>query len=302
LHILWIVPIVLFYADISASVSKRAHWTDACTRYLSFPIAIFTIQGLVIIKKISNQFRKIDFFLVAFVAWDLLYINKPHLWDVEMLYPFVVLIIFLLLILFKPVIAKSKQLASKEKAFCNSFRHNPPGSSGFSNTITKRWAVYVLISIILVGGLYFIQIYRDNTRHIYYREHTDLHVFPRIFVNGWEFLDQAGEKKTITLTMDWAPPGHNWFFYPLFGRWLQNDIVYISSKYKWEVPTWLHQGSLRGDDFSIWSHNVIRKEVDYILVQKPWPIELKWIRYHNKFKLVFSDKNCRIFKYIREDA
>ena len=88
------------------------------------------------------------------------------------------------------------------------------------------------------------------------------------------------KKKTIAMTMGWNPPGHYWFFYPLLGRCLQNDITYISAKHKDKVPTWLHRGMLRGKDFSIWLHNLKRKKVDYILVAKPWPAELKWILQH----------------------
>jgi hypothetical protein len=122
-------------------------------------------------------------------------------------------------------------------------------------------------------------------------------------VNGWEFLDQPDEKKTIAMAMDWAPPGHYWFFYPLLGRWLQNDIAYVSAKYKWEVPTWFDRGLLRGDDFSIWLYNLRRKKVDYILVRTPWSIELRWMqRYQDKFQLIFSDKNCKIFKFTGERA
>jgi len=101
--------------------------------------------------------------------------------------------------------------------------------------------------------------------------------------------------------MDWKPPGTKFFFYPLMGRWLQNDITYISAKYKWEVPTWLHRGLLGGNDFSIWLYNLKRKEVDYIFVQEPWPIELTWMLHNqDKFLLVFSDLNCKIFKYLKE--
>ena len=101
--------------------------------------------------------------------------------------------------------------------------------------------------------------------------------------------------------MGWKPPGHQWFFYPLLGRHLQNDIVYISAKHKWEVPTWPDRGMLRGDDFATWLFNLRRKKVEYIFVAKPWPIELQWmLRYHDKFQLVFADRNCKIFKYIGE--
>ena len=116
-----------------------------------------------------------------------------------------------------------------------------------------------------------------------------------------EFLDKPDEKKTIALTMDWKSPGHNWFFYPLMGRHLQNNVTYISAKYKWEAPTWLHRGLLRGHDFSIWLHNLKKKKVDYVLAQTPWPVELQWMKHHeDKFHLMLSDKNCKIFKYARE--
>ena len=122
-------------------------------------------------------------------------------------------------------------------------------------------------------------------------------------MNGWEFLDQSDDEKTIAMTKGWDPPGHNWFFYPLLGRWLQNDIVYISTKYKWEVPAWLHQGLLRGNDSSIWFYNLNAKKVDYILVAKPWPIELNWIKlYEDKFQLMFSNENCKIFKHTEKGA
>jgi len=297
LSLLWIVPIVLFYSNTSADFARRACWIDGCTRFLSFPIALFTIQGLVLLQKISKHSSKIDFFLVALVAWDLLQINKNHLWEIKVLYPLVVVIIFLVVILLNLVIVRLKRFTSKEGGFFIS-----AGSFRLSSTIAKQWTTYTMGFTLLVTGFYFLQCYRDNTRHIYFREHVDTSNIPRQFVNGWEFLDRPDEKKTIAVTMGWEPPGHQWFFYPLLGRWLQNDIVYISAKYKWEVPAWLHRGLLRGDDSSIWSYNVIRKEVDYILVQKPWPIELKWIRGNDKFKLVFSDIHCEIFKHIKEDA
>jgi len=295
LSIIWITPIVLYCADTIANVVKGP-WIDGSTRFLSPYIAFFTVQGLVVIKKISRYFRKIDFFLVAFVAWDLLYINKTHLWEIAVLYPFVIVIVVLLIILFKLVIEKLKLLSPKEEAFLV-----PNKTPGFGGTIIIRWIIYALGFISLVGGLYFLQNYRDNTRYLFYRFGSDVLSIPRTFVNGWEFLDQPDEKKTIALTMGWEPPGHQWFFYPLLGRHLQNDISYISAKRKWEGPTWLDRGLLRGDDFSIWLFNLTKKKVDYILVAKPWPIELRWmLRYHDKFQLVFDDRNCKIFKYIGE--
>jgi hypothetical protein len=121
-------------------------------------------------------------------------------------------------------------------------------------------------------------------------------------VNGWEFLDNPREKKTIALAMDWAAPGHNWFFYPLLGRRLQNDVVYLSAQYKEDVPAWQHRGMLRGDDLSVWLYNVEKEKVDYVLARTPWPIEVRWMENRrDTFELVVSDKAFKIFRYRGEE-
>jgi hypothetical protein len=163
----------------------------------------------------------------------------------------------------------------------------------------RRWLGPAAALILFCAGLYGLQSYRDATRYAYYRIHQDLHDFPRSFVDAWEFLDRPGAKKTVALSAGWDPPSHKWFFYPLFGRWLQNDVEYLSAKHKWEVPTWVDRGMLRGDDYSIWLNNVQVKKVQYILVEVPWPIETSWMqRDREQFRLVFSNKDCKIFKYI----
>ena len=292
LSMLWIVPIILFYADTSANAARGGFWTDESIRFLSPSLAILTTQGLVVIQKFRKYCRGVDFFLVALVAWDLLYINKTHLWEVELLYPFLVLTIPLVITLFNFMRGESQSFALQEEAL-TSLTRLPR-----RHTTIKLWVTFTIGFIFLVGGFYLLQSYRDNTRYLYYRRHLDLHYLTRAFVNGWEFLDQHDGKKTIAMTMDWEPPGHKWFYYPLLGKWLQNDIAYISAKHKQEVPTRIHRGLLRGDDFSIWLRNLKRENVDYILVQKPWPIELRWMLYYKeKFQLVFIDNNCRIFKY-----
>jgi hypothetical protein len=212
------------------------------------------------------------------------------------------MVVAILLVLILPTLAVGgiKWFTSKEKTSLISTGARP---SRLGGSTTRRWVVYALIFIVFIGGLYFLQIYRYNTRYAYYSTHYDSNNIFKSFVKGWEFLDQPDKKKTIALTMGWKPPGGNWFFYPLLGKWLQNDIVYISAKHKWEVPTWFDRGMIRGDDFSIWFYNLRRKKVDYIFVQTivqqtPWPIELRWmLRHQDKFQLVFSDRRFKIFKY-----
>jgi len=293
LAVLWIVGIVLFYANTSADFARRGVWMQGSTRFLSFPIAIFTIQGLTVIAKLGRYFKNIFFFMVILIAWDLMYINKTHIQGIEGLYPLVIVMLIVVIIFFKPALEmlyqkKGSSLISKEL-------------SRSGNSTNRQWVVGILFFITLTGGLYFLQSYRDTTRYSYYSDYFDYVDFPRTFVDGWEFLDQPDDKKTIAMSIGWAAPGHKWFFYPLLGRWLQNDVVYISAKYKWDAPIWLHRGLLRGQSRSTWLHNIKRKKVDCILVAKPWPIELRWmLSDQDAFQLVFSDQECKIFKYLGE--
>jgi hypothetical protein len=293
LAVLWIVGIVLFYANTSADFARRGVWMQGSTRFLSFPMAIFTIQGLTVIAKLGRYFKNIFFFMVILIAWDLMHINKTHIQGIEGLYPLVIVMLILVIIFFKRVLEmlyqkKGSSLTAKEV-------------SRSGSRTNRQWVVGILFFVTLTGGIYFLQSYRDTTRYSYYRDYFDYVDFPRTFVDGWEFLDQPDEKKTIAMSIGWAAPGHKWFFYPLLGRWLQNDVVYISAKYKWDAPIWLHRGLLRGNSRSTWLHNLKRKKVDCILVAKPWPIELRWmLSDQDAFQLVFSDQECKIFKYLGE--
>jgi hypothetical protein len=302
--ILWIVPVVLFYTNSSSEFARRACWLESSTRFLAFPIALLIIQSLFVIKKLRIHFKNIDFLLVASIFWDLTYVNIHHSPYITLLYPFIVLIIFLFVISFEFIFKRLKQHHSKDEVFAIREGFNGAVLNRLRGAILfKRWLPYTFGFIFLIATFYFLQSYRDNTRYEYYRIHFDYVNIPRNFVNGWEFLDSPHEEKIIAMTMGWDPPGHNWFFYPLLGSWLQNDIVYISAKFKWETPRWLNQGLLRGDDLSIWLFNLKRKKVNYVLVANPWPIELKWmLTYTDEFQLVFSDSDCKIFRYHTNDV
>ncbi len=296
LGLLWIVPVAIFYSDSPASFTRKAAWIVGSTRFLSPAIALFTIQSLVFIKRFSKYSTTISFLFAAFITWDILFTNTTHLWEVEVLFPYVILLVFLF-----GVILAIKRLRSSLLNRNDRYQITLPSFFKFS----YQNMVMIVGIFALAGGFYLLQNYRDNTRYNYFKVHYDYVPINEVsnLSAGWEFLDHPDEKKTIALTLDWSPPGHRWFFYPLMGRWLQNDIVYISAKYKWEVPAWQHKGMLRGDDFSVWLSNLEQKKVDYIFVMKPWPVELKWMEQDSdKFQLVFLDPGYKIFMYRGESA
>lgn len=295
---MWIIPLIVNYSESSANIARMGLWADLSTRYLSSYIALITIQGITVIERIGKHFNKIYFFLGILIVWDLMYINKNHLQEVEVFYSFVILLIILFLILFNYFYKRLMLPTERERGLFTS-----SSISRLRGSTTKLAVCFIFSFIVFSGGLYFLQSYRDSTRYLYYQEHLDLTPFPRNLVSGWEFLDRPGEQKTIAMTMGYKPPGHQWFFYPLFGKEFQNDIAYVSSKYKWEVPVWLHQGLMRGDDISIWRFNLERKKVNYIFLVKPWPIELQWmLAYQDEFQLVFSGQGCMVFKFMGENV
>jgi len=120
------------------------------------------------------------------------------MWEVSVLYPLIILAILLTIILFKLAVMKLKLFSEQEKTFSIS-----SGLTRWDRTVTKKCAAYGIGFIVMVVGFYSLQSYRDNTRYIYYHGYSDLTNTPKIFVNGWEFLDNPDDKKTIALTMDW---------------------------------------------------------------------------------------------------
>jgi hypothetical protein len=236
---------------------------------------------------------------VALIVWDLLYINKTHLWQVEVSYPLIVLILFLFLLSFKLARERLKKIVLKDDSGIPL-----TALSRYGVTTYRRWIIYSAGLLVLMVGLYFLQCYRDTTRYDYYSNHYDHQSFinlARTLVCAWEYLDHPGSPKTIALAMDPATPMGRWLFYPLLGKRLQNDIVYLSAQYKWEVPPWMDRGILRGNDSEVWYYNLKKQKVDYIFVQEPWPVEVRWIISRtDDFALMFSDRYCRIYKYIGE--
>jgi len=293
---LWFVPMLLFYADTDANAARKGPWIESSSRFLSPSVALFTIMGLTVIKKFRHYLRGVDFFLVALVVWDLLYINKNHLWQVEALYPFIALLIVIAVL----SMARVRQSLRKEAGVVGTGQS--PGLFFWGGLIGRgQWIVYPAGLLVLVAGLYFLQCYRDATRYTYYSGHADHQSFTALAntqVGAWEFLDRPASPKTIALSMDPETPLGYWLFYPLMGRRLQNDVMYVSAKDKWDVPAWVDRGLLRGNDFETWLYNLKRLNVDCVMLAAPWPVEHSWMHTHeDQFKLIFSDSRCRIYAF-----
>jgi len=286
LSLMWLLPSVILIMDDSSKFTMDGVWVASGTRYFSAFITIFTIQALTFINRLSCSTRSAcDYLFIIFLACNLFMLNKEHIPDIELFYPYLA---FALPLIFFLIRSWSRFLLLLQ---CVS-EQRPR---------TFRWHAVTAVAgfMCLVILIYLLQTYRDSTRYNYYRSHLDYHNIPRDFVNGWEFLDRPGQHKTIAFTAGIKSYEHHWFFYALMGRRLQNEIVYASGLHKWDVPTWLDGGLLQGGVFSTWLYNLDRHKVDYILVVSK-PPELGWIKQNeNLFKVVYDAGDYSIFEYRR---
>jgi hypothetical protein len=289
---IWILPIISYFTEGSTGVARGGPWADGSGRYLITSIALLTIQGLATIYQFRSFFKKITFFLAAFILLDFFHINSGHLWEVEVVYPLVIILSIAGMAFTEALPRFFRRLMSARMVSVQA------GEEGSAGIFASRWPSAALYLLLLVIALSLLQGYRDQTRYAYYRRHADLHNIPRQFVSGWEFLDKVDENKVIAFSRGDAQPNHEWFFYPLLGSRLQNDVVYLSALYKWDVPTWVDGGMLRGKDQEVWLYNLKKHKVEYVFLQEPWPVEMSWIMSReDDFELIYTDRYCRIYKY-----
>ena len=117
------------------------------------------------------------------------------------------------------------------------------------------------------------------------------------------FLTSLDEKKTIAMT-------RVGIHQVMFGSF----ILYLEGGYRTTLFIYLQSTSGRflpgltgdccGEMISQYGFIMLGgKETDYILVVKPWPVELKWIEQHQEeFQLVFTDEQYKIYKYTGEQT
>ena len=100
-------------------------------------------------------------------------------------------------------------------------------------------------------------------------------------------------------------------FYPLFGRGLKNNVMYVSINNKLPFVHYYPDGLYRKEkDYDSWMNNLRKEKIDYLFVALPhegnnesddfskFPIEDEWAVFHPKyFDLVFNNCQARIYKF-----
>lgn len=276
-----LVPLLFFYLDTSLNtVLARRFWPYDTPRFLAPSFAILSLLAFALLSKWEKRMPRIGLYVFLFFVADIFFMNFSLLRPLQN-----AVFIFL-------AITSTGFLAF---LFLKSFRY-------------PRRFPYILavmtFFLFAFGTMTYLHNYHEKTRNEYYLHYMDLHQFPRAYLDGWDWCNQIDFPSTIALAAGWNNSGHNWFYYPLFGRRLQNRVVYVPIGEPGFYSSRINRGLRSANaDFQIWLQNLRLMQVDFIFVQEPWPIELAWIRdYDQYFHLVSQGESFSIYRFKDEDS
>jgi hypothetical protein len=114
----------------------------------------------------------------------------------------------------------------------------------------------------------------------YERRAFELHPFPQVYASAhviWRALDD-GTPRHIAASAGWYPPGDNWFRYPLFGRRLQNDVVYVPVTADGSILDSRDAATSGRLSREAWVRRLVERRIDVVVLLAPEPTEAAWVR------------------------
>jgi hypothetical protein len=266
---------ISFYVpDDGFPALARRVWPGASTRFLAPSLALVTVAAMPAVAALSRQYSIVAGILAGFILWDMMISSS----SVPENFPVAVGV--------SAAIAPLLAIAVNRRPWtvaCSTKSH-----------IALCFGIAVLLGVCL------LQRARSDSRWLHYKNSTDVAWIPRDFVQGWRYCDQVREPMRIALTAGWEHRGQNWFFYPLLGSKLQNTVTYISPhdeefrRVRSDGSAQIHEAT-----FSTWLRNLNREKIDTVFVQKPWPVEERWINEHSdKFHLLLSGDSFKIYRLL----
>ena len=147
-----------------------------------------------------------------------------------------------------------------------------------------RTAAAVLVAVVLVGAV--IGGLRDEKRYAIYAAAAtpsgpyELHPLKRSYAGAWPLwsaLDDGAEH-VVAVTAGWDGGPDNWFRYPLFGRRLQNRVIYVPPTRDGTVIDAREEDELEAaSDPDAWIERLVAEQVDRVAAIVPAPIERSWM-------------------------
>lgn len=95
----------------------------------------------------------------------------------------------------------------------------------------------------------------------------------------WRAMDGQAPRR-IAVSAGWGENGHNWLWYPLMGRRLQNTLTYVPVLPEGQVGDYALPDTLAQAEYPVWLEGLRQQEVEYVVTLAPPPPEAKWMTAH----------------------
>jgi hypothetical protein len=121
---------------------------------------------------------------------------------------------------------------------------------------------------------------RGRFRHAFLAEAYELRDFPHELAGLWALSDRPDQPLRIAFAAGWDGIGHNWLWYPLLGRNLQNQVTYVPITASGAVIDYRDTTALEQQaSFSSWLRSLVGREIDWVVVPST-QFEGRWTRTH----------------------
>jgi len=103
----------------------------------------------------------------------------------------------------------------------------------------------------------------------------------RFAVEAWEHCDRPEHPQRIAFVAGWSANGHNWYWYPFLGRYLQNSVTYVPVTRDGSIVDYQDASSLAElQDFEAWLTRLVAARIDLVVTLPAPTPEFAWAAAH----------------------
>lgn len=167
-----------------------------------------------------------------------------------------------------------------------------------------RLAAGILLLFIGLVCIPVVEYVRNEWRYSFLEASYELHDFRRKGLPAWRSCDRPRDPSRTAFTAGWNGTGHNWFWYPLLGRHLQNAVTYVPITADGRVIDYARTEEIaKSADFRGWLGNLLEERIDIVVCFPPETPESKWMQqYESVFLQIAGDEQVGVYELLRDRA
>jgi hypothetical protein len=257
-----IVPAILAYYS-PKMISLRTNWPTVSARFVAFPFVLLTLGAAVWIldEQAVSRRRRLRAALHALVGLNLLLGGWWIIGYTPLALTWISLVTLGLLL---GLYAWTKLVWLPSGAATAPARRTWLPVAGLAFLMIVAFA-----AIVAIRGHYY-----DEFRAAC----EDPHELQRSAEPAWRWAHHVDRPRRIAFTAGYEYPGHNWFWYPLFGDKLQNEVIYVPITRDGHIVDYMEKDQAAAEaNRRAWLERLEKMNIDTAIWLPPAPIEARWI-------------------------